>query len=85
MSIHAFQNARISLAIDRAMWNSSRPTVSTNGAAVVFGTLHGAAPALCVAVAGRKRRDGLAVHLNGLRVVPAGAVELVCPEHEPFE
>lgn len=49
-----------------------------HGAAVLLGTLDGGAPALGLAAAGGEGRDDLAVDADGLGVVAAGVVELVC-------
>lgn len=49
-----------------------------HGTAVVFGTLDGAAEALSVGVAGGQGGDHLAVQKDGLGVVAAGVIVLVC-------
>lgn len=54
------------------------PLVGGHGAAVLGGTLDGGAPALGLAAAGGEGRDDLTVDADGLGVVAAGVVELVC-------
>lgn len=54
------------------------PLVGGHGTAVLGGTLDGGAPALGLAAAGGQGRDDLAVDADGLGVVAAGVVELVC-------
>lgn len=54
------------------------PLVGGHGAAVLLGALDRGAPALGLAAAGRQGRDDLAVDADGLGVVAAGIVELVC-------
>jgi hypothetical protein len=51
--------------------------VGADSAAVVLGTLHGAAPALGLAVAGGEGGHRLVVDENGLSVVAGRVVELV--------
>lgn len=57
---------------------SAKRTVGADSAAVVFGALNSAAPALGLSVAGGKGGYGLVVDENGLCVITGRVIELVC-------